>query len=141
MTSTLVHSPPERIQAGLRFLLKGAKLVGLCADRSYPTPRGTEIGAGAVTSMLAYGARVTPVYCGKPEAWFFLDLCKRMHVEPWRCVLIGDNLEADIAGARRVGMKSILTLTGISTRQHHEAATADQRADWVIGGLDELKFR
>jgi ribonucleotide monophosphatase NagD (HAD superfamily) len=118
--------------------MRGAKLVGLCADRAYPTPRGFEIGAGGVTAMLAYAANVTPVYCGKPEAWFFLDLCKRLEVDPWKCVLIGDNLEADIAGAKRVGMKTILTLTGLATRLAGESAPADQRADRVINDLRDL---
>jgi ribonucleotide monophosphatase NagD (HAD superfamily) len=131
----------ERLQTALRLLLRGARLIGMGDDRAYPTPRGMQIGAGAVTRMLAYAANVTPVFCGKPEAWFFLDLCKRMGVEPWRCVLIGDNLEADIAGARGVGMKSILTLTGLSTRLHAESAAPEQQADWVIGTLKELLFR
>jgi HAD superfamily hydrolase (TIGR01450 family) len=132
------RATPERLQWALRHLMRGAKLVGLCADRAYPTPRGFEIGAGGVAAMLAYAANVTPTYCGKPEAWFFLDLCKRLSVDPWRCVLIGDNLEADIAGAKRVGMKTVLTLTGLATRIAGESAAADQRPDRVVTDLREL---
>lgn len=132
------RATPERLQWALRHLMRGAKLVGLCADRAYPTPRGFEIGAGGVTAMLAYAANVVPTYCGKPEAWFFLDLCKRLAVDPWKCVLIGDNLEADIAGAKRVGMRTILTLTGLATRIACDAASPDQRADRVINDLRDL---
>ena len=132
------RATPQRLQWALRHLMRGAKLVGLCADRAYPTPRGFEIGAGGVTAMLAYAANVTPTYCGKPEAWFFLDLCKRLAVDPWNCVLIGDNLEADIAGAKRVGMKTILTLTGLATRITSDSAPADQRADRVVDDLTQL---
>ncbi len=128
----------ERLQTGFRLLMNGARLIGLCNDRAYPMPHGFELGAGATTAMLAYGANVIPTFCGKPEAWFFLDLCKRLDVDPWNCVLIGDNLEADVAGAKRVGMKAILTLTGLATRITADAAPANQRADGVINDLREL---
>jgi HAD superfamily hydrolase (TIGR01450 family) len=128
----------ERLQLGMQQLMKGAKLLGLCADRAYPTVNGFEIGAGGTTAMLAYAADVTPTYCGKPEAWFFLDLCRRLDVDPWKCVLIGDNLEADVAGARRVGMKTILTLTGLATRITAEGCPADRKPDRVIRDLTEL---
>ncbi len=127
-----------RLQTALRLLMRGSKLIGLCNDRAYPTPRGFEIGAGAVTAMLAYAASAVPTFCGKPEAWFFLDLCKHLNVDPRKCVLIGDNLEADVAGAKRVGMKAVLTLTGLATRITADAAPTDQRADRLVTDLREL---
>lgn len=140
LTAGLAHerAQPARQQIAMRHLMRGAKLVGLCNDRAYPCRRGFEIGAGAVTAMLAYAANVIPTFCGKPEAWFFLDLCRHLGVDPARCVLIGDNLEADIAGARRVGMKTILTLTGLATRITADTATADQRPDFVVRDLSDL---
>ena len=62
-----------------------------------PEPRGLEFGVGAMAAMLSYAAAVTPVFCGKPERLFFEELCGRLAVLPSRCVLIGDNLESDIA--------------------------------------------
>lgn len=104
----------DRQRIALYLLRAGAALVGVCADRVYPSPSGLEFGSGAMTSMLAYAANVTPVYTGKPESIFFQKLCQKLHVEPNRCILIGDNLESDIAGAARLGMDTILTLTGVS---------------------------
>ena len=127
-----------RLQSALRLLMRGANLIGLCADRAYPTPRGFEIGAGGVTAMLAYAANVPVTYCGKPEPWFFEDICHRLQVPPDRCLLIGDNLEADIAGARRVGMKTILTLTGLATPE--AVAKATDKPDAVVNNLSELLF-
>ena len=127
-----------RLQAALRHLLRGAQLVAMCNDRYFPTPRGVEIGSGGVAALLSYAAAVTPVFCGKPEAWFFLDLCRRLRVDPSRCVLIGDNLESDVAGARRVGIRTILPLTGVTDRPAAAAAAADRRPDWVIDDLRTL---
>ena len=99
------------------LLRKGAALAAICADRVYPSPRGLEFGVGAMAAMLAYAVDVRPIFCGKPEKLFFNELCHRLGVRPDRCVLIGDNLESDIAGAKGVGMKTILTLTGVATRK------------------------
>jgi 4-nitrophenyl phosphatase len=133
-----VFASDERRRTAMLLVRKGAKLVAICADRIYPSPRGLEFGVGAMAAMLAYAASVEPVYCGKPEPLFFHELCRRLHVEPDRCVLVGDNLESDIAGARKVGMRTILTLTGITHREDAEALPADVRPDAVISDLREL---
>jgi 4-nitrophenyl phosphatase len=91
-----------------------------------------------MSAMLAYASGVEPVFCGKPERFFFLELCRRVGAEPARCVLVGDNLESDIAGARGVGMKTVLVLTGVSSREEARRLPATLRPDWVAAGLPEL---
>lgn len=133
-----VYATPERQRTAMLLLRKGAALVAICADRIYPSPRGLEFGVGAMAAMLSYAASVSPVFCGKPEPLFFHELCRRLRVEPARCVLIGDNLESDIAGAKAVGMKTVLTLTGITTRQDAQRLSPDRQPDAVISDLREL---
>jgi len=128
----------ERRRIAMLLLRKGAALVAICADRVYPSPRGLEFGVGAMAAMLSYATCVDPVYCGKPEELFFHELCERLRVEPARCVLVGDNLESDIAGARKVGMRTILTLTGITTRRDVEGLPEGRKPDAVINNLHDL---
>lgn len=132
------NATTERLQHSIRFILRGAAHVALCADRSYPTPRGFEVGSGAVAAMLAYACGHQPIYCGKPQRVFFEELCLHLNVEPQRCVLIGDNLEADVAGARQMGMKSIVPLTGITTREMLKANALGLVPDHVVESLGEL---
>ena len=139
-TPTSVFATEDRQRMALEILRRNqaAKLVGICADRVYPSPRGIEFGSGALTMMLAYAANVTPVFTGKPEEIFFHELCERLGVAANRCLLIGDNLESDIAGGKRVGMKAILTLTGIGRREDLIALPAEKQPDGVIEDLREL---
>ena len=132
------NATPERLQFAARHLLRGVPLVALCNDRRYPTPRGDEIGAGAVAAMLAFAANITPILCGKPQRLFFEELCSHLGVQPSRCVLIGDNLEADIAGARPLGMKTILPLTGVTSREQLALIEASIGPDFVVNDLREL---
>jgi len=133
-----VFATPQRQRTAMLLLRKGAALVAICADRIYPSPRGLEFGVGAMAAMLAYAADVRPIYCGKPEKLFFHELCQRIEAEPARCVLVGDNLESDIAGAKSVGMRTILTLTGVTTRQDAARLTPDKRPDAIITDLRDL---
>jgi NagD protein len=109
--------------------------VGICADRVYPSPRGLEFGVGAMCAMLSYASGATPAFCGKPEAFFFGELCRRLGVNPERAVLIGDNLESDIAGAKGVGMTAGLVLTGVSTRADVNRLPANLMPDFVLESL------
>jgi HAD superfamily hydrolase (TIGR01450 family) len=133
-----VYATEERQRTGMMLLRQGAPLVAICADRVYPSPRGLEFGAGAFAAMFAYAANTTPIYCGKPETLFFQELCRRLGVRPEHCVLVGDNLESDIAGARGVGMQTILTLTGVATRADAERLEPERRPGAIIRDLREL---
>jgi 4-nitrophenyl phosphatase len=133
-----VYANEDRQRTAMLLLRQGAALVAICADRVYPSPRGLEFGVGALAAMLAYAARVEPIYCGKPEKFFFNELCLRLAVDPTRCVLIGDNPESDIAGGKAVGMRTILTLSGIVTRGDVAALPATRRPDAVIEDLRDL---
>ena len=128
----------DRQRIALYLLRAGARLVGVCADRVYPSPRGLEFGSGAMTEMLAYAAGVAPVYTGKPEPIFFQELCGKLKIEPASCILIGDNLESDIDGAAKLGMATILTLTGVSRMQDVASLPSELRPGRVVEDLTSL---
>ena len=55
-----------------------------------------------------------------------------------RCVLIGDNPESDIAGAKGVGMRTILTLSGIISAEDVPNIPASRKPDAIIQDLRDL---
>jgi 4-nitrophenyl phosphatase len=136
--STNVFATEDRQRVALELARAGALVLGICADRVYPSPRGLEFGAGALTHMLSYAAGVTPVFTGKPETIFFHELCRRLQVDPTKCILIGDNLESDVMGAKAVGMRTILTLTGVARAADVSSLPKDRQPDQVVEDLVEL---
>ncbi len=44
----------------------------------------------------------------KPDGKIFLEACSRFNVDPSRCLMIGDSLSSDIAGALSIGMPAVL---------------------------------
>jgi ribonucleotide monophosphatase NagD (HAD superfamily) len=88
--------------------------------------------------MLAYAANIRPTFCGKPEKIFFDELCNRLNVKSDKCILIGDNLESDIAGARAVGMATVLTLSGVTREKDLVNLPAEKKPGRIIASLAEL---
>jgi 4-nitrophenyl phosphatase len=135
---TNVYAAEDRLRTALVLARHGATIVGICADRVYPSPRGLEFGSGALSLMLGYAANAQPVFTGKPQPVFFQSLCHRLGVDPAWCVLIGDNIESDILGAKAVGMRTILTLTGVTRRRDLLAIAADDQPDMVVEDLTQV---
>lgn len=135
---TNAYATEDRLRIGLHLIRRGAELIGISADRVYPSPRGIEFGCGALTQMLAFAANVQPVFCGKPNEVFFRSLCNRLQVQPQRCLLIGDNVEADIMGGKSLGMVTVLTLTGVTRRRDLNNVLPHMKPDVVVEDLAEL---
>lgn len=55
--------------------------------------------------------------CRKPSEAFFRRLLERFALDPAECIMIGNDEEADIAGANRVGMDSLYIHTAISPKE------------------------
>ncbi|WP_428940756.1 HAD-IIA family hydrolase [Fontivita pretiosa] len=135
-----VYATEERQRIALQLLRRGSgtALVGLSADRVYPSPRGLEFGSGALCAMLSYAANVQPIFCGKPQPVFFMELCRRLGVSPAGCILIGDNIESDVVGAKAVGMATVLTLSGVTRRRDLQNLPPQLEPDLVVEDLSEL---
>lgn len=43
----------------------------------------------------------------KPHPGFFLEICQRLKAEPQHCVMVGNDYQKDIIGAKAVGMKTV----------------------------------
>jgi 4-nitrophenyl phosphatase len=133
------YATEERRRIALQLLRKReTRLIGICADRVYPSTRGIEFGSGALSAYLGYAANTTPIFAGKPEAIFFNELCHRLGVEPARCILVGDNLESDVAGAKALGMTTVLTRTGVTRRRDLLRVDDAMTPDYIIEDLSEL---
>lgn len=114
----------------------GCPFVATNPDRSIPTERGIEPGAGAIQAFLKACTGVAPVVIGKPETAFFSLAIDRLGSAPENTVMVGDRYDTDILGGARAGIRTMAVLTGISTAE--ELAAADPPPTWVFADLVEL---
>jgi HAD superfamily hydrolase (TIGR01450 family) len=95
------------LQRAMDHILGGAKFVGTNPDTSFPTSVGRGLGAGAVIQALEAATGVQATIAGKPEPLMF-EIVHATFDSDARLVMIGDNPNTDIQGARRTGIASIL---------------------------------
>lgn len=67
----------------------------------------------------------------KPHPAIFRDTLAKMNVKPGQCIHVGDNLVADIEGAKKIGIKTFYIC-----RKSKQAMKIE--ADYVIKHLDEV---
>ena len=93
-------------------LQTGAELYCLHKNRWWQTARGALLDAGAFVAGLEYAAGVEATVLGKPSAAYFDAALEALDADPQLAWMVGDDIEADIGGAQRAGMRTVLVRTG-----------------------------
>jgi ribonucleotide monophosphatase NagD (HAD superfamily) len=109
-------------------------------DLIYPGGGGFGFAAGTIANMFegALGLRYPHrgdlrfVRLGKPNTPIFEDAVRRAGTS--NVVMIGDQLETDIKGARAAGLDAVWIETGVTTRIP-EATPLHLRPTWRMAGL------
>lgn len=108
----------DKLTCAFRALQAGAKLIAVNNDVTVPARDGLEPGAGAiVAAIVSMTGREPDVVAGKPSTFLLERALAYAGLQADECVMIGDTLEADIAAGNRLGMETILVLTGNATMQ------------------------
>lgn len=128
-----------RLAAGMSAVAGGARLIATNADARYPTPDGFLPGAGSIVAALVTATGVAPTVIGKPEPAMFEAILEASGVSAGESVVVGDNPDADVVGARRAGCASILVLTGVADEDAAGELQGDRAPDAVATGPAEVR--
>jgi hypothetical protein len=77
-----------------------------------------------------------PQVAGKPSPVLLADARSRGDFDA--CLVIGDRLDTDIAGAHAAGLPSLLVLCGVNTAEDAIWASPQQRPDYLAADLRAL---
>jgi HAD superfamily hydrolase (TIGR01450 family) len=128
-----------KLQRAFEEVRAGAAFIATNKDPTYPMEEGREIpGGGSMVAALEYALGVTPVAIGKPEPYTLEEILRLAVGRPEDAVMIGDRLDTDIRVGRRLGLTTVLPLTGVTTRAALDAAVPEERPDFVVESLEEL---
>lgn len=101
-----------RLNRAFRALLNGAKLVALHKKRHWRTADGLFLDAGPFVMALEYASETNAVVVGKPSTAYFQMVLEDLALPPERVAMLGDDIEIDVRGARRMGLQGWLVKTG-----------------------------
>jgi len=127
----------EMVEAALKMILGGAKLIATNLDPNCPTESGLRPGCGATVAMLETASGVKAFSVGKPSPVMLRGARKELGLTTDQTVVIGDTMETDILGGVQLGFKTILVLSGGTSREDLDryAYRPDRIVD-SIAGLD-----
>lgn len=107
----------EKYTTAVRLLHKGAALFASHPDMECPSPDGPLPDAGMLLAAIKAGTGLKPVdIAGKPNKWIVRLARKKFSAKPEQIAVVGDRMATDMRMANRYGMKSILVLSGVTSR-------------------------
>jgi 4-nitrophenyl phosphatase len=99
----------ERLTAAARAVAGGAIFLTPNIDPRLPVEGGQFLpGCGAIVEAVATAAGLRPIVVGKPEPPLFELALQRMGLTVDEAAMVGDSVDSDVRGARRVGMTAVL---------------------------------
>jgi HAD superfamily hydrolase (TIGR01458 family) len=93
-------------------LQAGAELYCLHKNRWWQTSDGPRLDAGAFVAGLEYASGTEATVLGKPSPAYFGAALEAVDADAELTWMVGDDLEGDIVGGQRHGMRTILVRTG-----------------------------
>ena len=110
----------EKISEATLLIRKGVRFYATNMDKTFPTPRGQIPGAGAWASVIITATNVEPIVAGKPFPFLMELSLEKLRSTNAETLVVGDRLETDIAAGQRVGCRTALVLSGVSTKVQAE---------------------
>ena len=102
----------ERLNRAFEILIEGGRLYALGRNRFFRGQDGFELDAGPFVAALEYAAEVEATLIGKPSPDFFRAAAAAFGLPGEKVLMVGDDLEADVTGAREAGLAATLVCTG-----------------------------
>jgi HAD superfamily hydrolase (TIGR01458 family) len=95
-----------------RWLLDGVEFVALHRNRYWKSEGKLLLDVGAFVAAFEYATGRQATLVGKPSRAMFQAAAASMGLTPADVAMVGDDLQADIAGAQAVGCQAFLVRTG-----------------------------
>lgn len=126
----------ELLDEAFRAGVAGAALVAVQKNRYWQTGGSLSLDAGPFVAALEYATGKTARVVGKPSRELFLTAAAGLGLAPERVVMVGDDLEADVVGAHRAGLRGVAVRTGKYRPEDEERAV--EEADAVVDSIAGL---
>jgi HAD superfamily hydrolase (TIGR01458 family) len=126
----------ENLNRAFAELEAGARLVCLHKNRWWQTSRGPLLDAGAFVAGLEYAAGVEAEVVGKPTRSYFDAALADLGAATADAIMVGDDIEADVGGAKSAGLQAVLVRTG--KFREESLAGAEPQPDVVVDSIADV---
>ncbi len=102
----------EAMNYAFRMVMDGAVLLAMHTNLYWRTSAGLVLDSGPYVHALELATGKKATVLGKPNQAFFEQALLNIQVSASEALMVGDDLENDIAGAQQAGMHAVFVLTG-----------------------------
>jgi 4-nitrophenyl phosphatase len=122
----------SKLDRAVQLARMGAHIVASHSARLYMYRRGPAVAVGPILRAIEYGSSRKGFAVGKPSPLMFEVAMEMSGYSKRETIMIGDQEDTDIDGARRAGIDSVIVRTGVYDGKRKT------KARWVIDNVDDL---
>lgn len=128
----------ENITKAIRLINAGARFIATNPDVTGPTESGVVPGCGAMAALIEKATGKAPFFVGKPNPLMMRSALNFLDVHSEDTVMIGDRMDTDIVAGVESGMRTILVMTGVTSRQYIERYP--YRPTWIFDSVADIEL-
>lgn len=125
----------DHLNRALRLLLNGSKLIGMQSELVDTSMGNAELNVGSWVGMLERASGVPAIYLGKPNSFAFELTLQSMVLGNKQVAMIGDRVSADVMGANKIGIQTVLVRTG---EFHPSDLKNDVHPDFIVNSIQDI---
>jgi NagD protein len=128
----------QAISQAIRFVLAGARFIATNPDVNGPGEGGIVPATGAVAAMISAATGIKPYYIGKPNPLMMRSAMRKLNAHSENTVMIGDRMDTDIISGMESGLRTILVLTGVTTRE--QVGRFPYKPTWIRESIADIEI-
>lgn len=126
----------RKLDAACRAVARGAVLLVTSDSRWFAGRNGPQVGvAGAIAAGITHVTGVVASVMGKPSSFAMHEVERRLDVAANDLVVVGDDLALELRMGTEAGSRTVLVLTGMSSRGDVDGMPVSERPDAIIDGI------
>ncbi|MEM1945999.1 MAG: HAD-IIA family hydrolase [Candidatus Caldarchaeum sp.] len=126
----------EKLNKALAFLRAGAELIACHTSKRIPEQGREVISVGPIVKALEYASDRKAVVIGKPSRIMYEMALKKLGVDAHTAAMVSDEYFNDLAPAKELGIKTILTLTGVTKEE--DVDKIEPKPDIIVQKVDDV---
>ncbi|MFH1074577.1 MAG: phosphoglycolate/pyridoxal phosphate family phosphatase [Candidatus Firestonebacteria bacterium] len=129
----------KALETARALIERGAFFIATNKDYTYPGKNGLYPGGGSLVAAVEAASGVKAFLIGKPESFMLEILLKQEKIEPEEAVVVGDRYDTDVLFGKNAGAKTVMVLTGVTSKKEAEKYKGKDKPDYIIKSVCELK--
>jgi len=124
----------DNLNRAFRYLEEGKGFIATNINRYFKDTDGLSLDAGGFVKCLEYASLKSAKVLGKPNCEFFSLAIKDMGLKKEEVIMVGDDIEGDIIGAKSCWLKTCMVKTG----KFKEIDLLKAKPDYLIDSIVDL---